>query len=116
MISTLAISQANDIYAINGRLVSKSGQDAIAQNCKTAMQARRNEMQYAFDQGVPYFETAFTGSPNMLAFEAAARTTLKRVAGVLEVVSFAASIASGTLVYTATIRTIYGVTALNGNV
>ena len=110
-----AVNQNNDIYAVNGRLAMKTGIEACAQACTHAMKALRGEMQYSIDTGMPYFTVAWSGSPNMLAFEAAARATLKAVRDVLAVTAFSAQVSNNTLVYTATISTVYGATVINGN-
>lgn len=73
-------------------------------------------MQYAIDRGIPYYQTLWTGSPNVLAFEAAARDAISSLKGVTGIDSFAARLQDNVLTYSVTINTIYGATVINGNV
>jgi len=111
----LAVNAFNDLYAVNGQLPVLTEKAAIAQRCTHAMSTLRGEMQYAADEGMPLMEVAWSGSPNMLAFEASARARLRSIEGVAEVLGFAAQVSDNVLRYTASIRTIYGVAAINGS-
>jgi hypothetical protein len=70
-------------------------------------------MIFATNQGLPNFQLIWVGVPNIPQYEAAVRATILAIDGVLEVVSFVASLADNTLTYTITIRTIYGVGVVN---
>lgn len=100
---TLAIDENNDLRrGASGNLELLNGVQAIAQNCRTAVQAQRGEMQFAADTGMPTFATAWDRySPEQ--FEAAARAVLLRVPGVVSVDEFAIERRGGVLAYTATI-------------
>lgn len=115
MTRCLAINSRNDIYvAPDGRLAVAAGIQAVLAACQTAVQAMLGEMPLALDQGMPNFEVIWNGSPNLAQFEAAARTQFLKVPGVIEVSSFTVEVIAGTVVYSATIRTIFGEGQLNG--
>ncbi|MDR1367906.1 MAG: hypothetical protein LBJ76_04220 [Candidatus Accumulibacter sp.] len=64
-------------------------------------------MIYAITDGIPTFSSVWDKYTPML-FEAAARKTLKKVEGVLEVESFTQSRQGDVLAYEAVIRTTFG--------
>lgn len=114
MTQTLASDANNDLVLDRaGNVLIATGRDAVAYNCKTAIQAQRGEMMFAVDKGMPTAATAWDRY-NPIQFEAAARTILRAVPGVVGVDSFTVSRAADRLVYTATIRTIYGGVTVNG--
>ena len=114
MTRSLAINENNDIFAVNGRLQIAVDVDAVLQTCERVIQAVLGEMIYNTGLGVDYFGTAFSGSPNVLQFEASARRQLRRVPDVISVDEFTAEIRNNALVYSATIRTIHGSGSING--
>jgi hypothetical protein len=97
----------------NSNLAMVSGVDAIAQNTATAMRALKNEMQYAMQDGMPMFATAFN-TYNPIAFEAAARKVIGKVDGVTGITSFAVTRVKNQLVYAANVTTIFGTTTVQG--
>lgn len=107
-------SQTSDLQTQNGFLVIATGRDCIAQQCSQAMRTILGEMLYAADKGIPYFQVVWTGSPNLLAFEAAARAALLAVPGVLFVNSFSARIAANELIYSVELSTTDGTVTING--
>jgi len=109
-----AVNQSNDIFAVNGRLQLRSGLQRVLQNCEHAVKAQRGEMIYAQQRGVNTFDSVWSGSPNLLSFEASARTAINRVSGVLSVDSFETNASGGVLSYAATIRTNFGIGSING--
>lgn len=114
MTQTLATDANNDLILDRvGRVLMLSGADAVAANCRTAIQAQRGEMMFAYDKGMPAFATAFNRY-RPVQFEAAARTIIRAVPGVLSVVSFTVERRGEILGYTAVIQTIYGGTIVNG--
>lgn len=104
----------NDLYLdAVGNLAMDDGAQAVAACCRSAIQAQRGEMQFALTDGMPTTETAWDRySPAQ--FEAAARAIIRGVPDVLEVVAFTIERAGEALRYTATIRTVYGETVING--
>lgn len=111
---TLSVDATNDIYAKNGVLAVADGLECIRQQCTQAMQTIRGEMLFAADQGLPYFEVIWTGQPNLIAFDAAAREALMRVNGVEFINAFSASISNSELKYSVEIATKYGALAVYG--
>ena len=114
MTQTFGSTQSNDFYLDRrGNITVLSGVQAVGDLCRTAVQAQRGEMQYAADQGMPTFATAWNRY-NPVQFEAAARAILRRIPDVLGVVSFAVERRGDVLGYTAVIQTVYGETTING--
>lgn len=105
---TIAETDTNDIFISNdGRLAMVSGLAAFGTAARAAMETRINEMLYAYDEGMPFFETAFNNY-NAGQFEAAARGVILSVPGALSVDSFVAERTGQTLKYKAVIKSIYG--------
>lgn len=114
MTRTFLHDPRNDLYLdSDGNIAIGTALAAVAANCKTAMQAQLGEMMFAADKGMPTLATAWD-SYNPVQFEAAGRTILRSVPDVLEVVSFVVERATGVLRYTASIRTTFGETVVNG--
>lgn len=114
MSTTFAITDEND-FALDavGGLVLRTGQQAMADICKNAMQDQLGEMVYRMANGMPTLQTVWDRySP--VKFEAAGRVTLSAVPGVLSVDSFTVAQLGNVLTYAATIRTIHGNIQLNG--
>lgn len=111
---TFDVDTNNDLHAENGLLVVASGLDCISQQCTQAMKTVRGECIFAADVGLPYMETVWTGSPNLLAFDAAARAALLAVPGVLFVTAFSARINNNVLQYSAELLTTAGTVSING--
>jgi len=115
MAKILLTDENNDIYRqANGRLAVGTDLGAITQACEHAAQAQLGEMIFAVDKGVPSFQTVWRGAPNLVQFEAAVRSAISAVNGVVRIRTFSASVSAGVLQYSATIETIYGEVALNG--
>ena len=117
MTTTLAVNNANDIFINDiGNLAISDDQQALLEACEQAIQAVRGEMFYASDRGMPHFEVTFTGAPNVLQFEAAARIELLRIEGVTDITSFTAEVVVNTMQYSATIDTIFGTETVTGTI
>lgn len=111
---SLAINGLNDIYiGADGNLAIVSARDAVLQNCATAMQAQRGEMQFDMGRGMPTRATVYD-TYNPVQFIAAGRATLKVVEGVVSVEAFNISKTGEVMNYAATIKTIYGIGEING--
>jgi hypothetical protein len=111
---TFATDSNNDLVLDRaGALTILVDIEAVAADCRTAIQAQLGEMMFAVDQGMPMFATAWNDY-NPAQFEAAARVIMLGVPGVLSVDAFAVERVGESLRYTATIRTAYGEAALNG--
>lgn len=115
MTQTIQIDTVNyDIMrGTDGNLSIISAADAVGQNCITAIRAQKSEMQYAMQDGMPTFEVAFQRNRPQ-AFAANARRIINGVTGVVRVTAFNIAASKNTLVYNATIETIYGTTFIQG--
>ena len=114
MTRVLSVNANNDIFAVNGRIQVSTGLAAVLINCEAAMRAQRGEMIYAADRGVNYFENVWSGSPNVIRFEAESRAQLSRVPGVVSISAFSAVVRNNILFYTVTINTEFGTETING--
>lgn len=105
---TLQNTQSNDIFlSPAGSLVVLEGARAVAQDTRTAMQSQRGEMVFQVDDGLPTDATVWARfEPRQ--FEAAARTVIEAVPGVVSIPDFTATAVAGGVSYTATIETEYG--------
>lgn len=112
---SLASDRRNDlVIGADGRLSIVNGAAAVEVVARSHMQARRGEMIHATQDGIPFDLVAFGASPNLAQFEAFARRRLSTITGVREVVSFEARLDGDALTYSATLRTDYGETTING--
>lgn len=112
---SLASDRRNDlVIGADGRLSIVTGAAAIEAVARSHMQTRRGEMIHAARDGIPFDIVAFGASPNPAQFEAFARRHLSTITGVREVVSFEARLGGDALTYSATLRTDYGETTING--
>lgn len=112
MTATIASNGTQDLYrGADGNLPILRGIDAVAQNCRTAMLAQRGEMIYHVDEGMPTRATAFNRL-NAAQFEAAARAILMGVEGVNSILAFEVGQTGDRVIYSASIETIYGITAV----
>jgi len=115
MTKSFSINDVNDIYLDNnGNLAISTGLTALIEICKQYMQTRLGELVLNTTTGIPYFQSVFTGVPNIQQFVAAGRAALLSVEGVTQVLSFDVSMTGKTLSYVATIQTIYGQGVVNG--
>lgn len=112
---TLSTNTNNDLYLDpRGRIAMVRDIEAVLQTCEHVIKTRLGEYIYDTDRGIPYFETVWDGIPNLIQFEAAARSAILGVTGVTEVISFRSVVIDATLTYEAVIKTIYGVGTVNG--
>lgn len=112
---TLLVDRFNDLtVGEDGNLALSSGVEAIGQTTVQFVRARRNEMIHNMDQGLPMDLLVWTGNPNEAQYEAAIRASILMVEGVLEIRDFAIQRDGDVLSYTATIQTVEGETAING--
>lgn len=99
----------------NGDLIMVTGLDAVLNDASRAAKTLLGEMVLAVDEGIPYFQVVWNGSPNLNQFQASFRARLLNVPGVVEIVSLSLGQLASTLAYRAVIRTIYGTgTIANG--
>ena len=124
MTATFGVNANNDLYLDNqGNIAIVRNIEATLEACAHACKAILGEMVLATDQGIPYFQVVWVGTPNIPAFTNAIRQAILQVEGVVEIVSLIVSRATApangrnsqnTLAYSAIIRTVYGTGSING--
>jgi hypothetical protein len=115
MTRTFATDSTNDLYiGETDTLVLVEGVEAVKFAAEQAVRTLLGEMVLAADQGLPYFEALWTGTPNLQRFEAALRQTILAVADVRSILTLDITIAGQNVRYVAEILTSYGPVALNG--
>lgn len=111
---SFAVDANNDLFLdASGNLAFVTGVNAVGQNCQTAVKAQRGEMILAMNKGMPTRATAWD-QYNPSQFEAAVRSIILSVDGVLSITAFAMVKQDNDLKYVASIHTIYGPTQING--
>ena len=112
---TLACNTNNDLYLDSfGNIIVAYDLQAVLQVCQNVARSLLGEMVLNTDQGIPYFQTVWNGTPNFQQFQAALTTSLLAVPDVNSVLSLVVSQSGNTLNYTAVIQTIYGQGTING--
>lgn len=111
---TFATTQTNDFLVSGRSLAWASNIDAVLLVCRHCAQAILGEMMFAKNQGMPYFETVWVGSPTTAPFEAAFRSRILQIEGVTGIEELTTAQVGDTMQYTATIITVYGTGVLNG--
>ena len=112
-----SVNTNNDIYlGMDGNLAIVFNLQGTLQACAHAAKTILGEMIFAVDQGLPNFQLIWVGVPNLQQYESAIRGAILAVDGVVQVVSFLASLSDNTLTYTMTIQTVYGTGTINGTV
>ena len=115
MTRTIAVDDLNDIYVgPDGNLAIVTDLEATMQAVQQAAQTQLGEMEYAVDQGIPNFDTVWSGAPNISQFEAYLRRAIIAVDHVTGIRDLTISAAGGAVSYTAIIDTDFGSGALNG--
>lgn len=116
MTTLFARNDNNDIFATDtNRLALVSGLEAVLQHCEHAVKAQRGEMVYARDRGVDYQNHVFSGTPNLLQFEAQVRSAVRRVPNVASILAYSADIVDNRLQYAITIQTTFGTGEISGD-
>ena len=116
MARIFSVNANNDIFAVNGRLQISSGQSAVLIHCERAIKANFAEMILATNRGVNYFQDVFSGSPDIIKFEAGARAQLRRIENVVSIDQFDAEVRDNQLIYSATIRTTFGSGSISNSI
>lgn len=111
MTQSFGLNRNNDIYiGSDGNLVIENGEQAVLNACANVAKASLGEEVLSINNGVPYFQAAWSGAPNIAVFESYLRNAFLSVDGVVQVVSLSTSIANNTLSYIAQIESVYGTT------
>ena len=112
---TLKLDNNNDLCLCSmENLAIVSGLQSIQQTAENKVKAVLNEMIFNYNNGVPYFQTAFSNNVNLPIFENEVRKQILKTDGVEKVVSVRAFIADDVLNYKAVFSTIYGKGIING--
>ena len=115
-LSTLAVNANNDLYLdASGNLAILTDVDALQQVIEQSCKVQLGELAFAADEGIPFFQAAWAGVPNIPQFSAALTTTILGIAGVTSLESLDVSAADGVLSYTAVISTIYSPVSVDGD-
>jgi|GEM_PF-3766126 len=114
MTLSISVNGDHDIFLDDaGNLSVSTDLDACMQNCETAVLAQRDEMIYSMDEGVPT-QTAVWDLYRPAQFEAAARSAIMAMPGVLRITHFSMMRQADTFSYNATIETQWGKGTING--
>ena len=109
MAQSFSLNSNNDIFMnSSGNIDLSSGINAIVYNCQNATQAQLGEMIFNQNQGLPNFETVWTGTPDIALWQAYLQQTIQNVVGVTTINSLTINSSKNILSYTANIETIYG--------
>lgn len=111
---SFATDATNDLFISGRSMASVNDLLAVLNVAKHAAQAILGEMVFAKTQGMPYFETVWSGNPTSAAFEAAFRERVSAIPGVESVASLEVAQVGDVMQYRAEIVTIYGAGVLNG--
>ena len=111
---TFGVDGNNDLFITGRNLTIVTDRQAVLEVCEHVAKTILGEMVFAKNQGMPYFETVFVGGPSTAPFEAAFRTRILQVSGVVSIQSLQTEQVGDAMVYQAEIQTIYGVGAISG--
>ena len=115
MTTTLASDENGDLFlGDDGNIAMLSGLPAVEQRCAEAARTRLSELVLQTDEGLPFLESVFTGSPNIATFENALRAALVAVDGVSAVTALTIGQAGAILNYAAEIDTVFGPGQVSG--
>lgn len=111
MTQTALTNGNNDIYLdAQGNLAMASREAAVAQACENVSRASLGEEIFSINNGIPFFQAVFIGTPQIPTFETYLRRALLSVPGVIEIVRLTTTISNNTLSYSAVIETAFGET------
>lgn len=109
MVQTVLTNANNDIYLdASGNLAMATGEAAVAQACENVSRASLGEEVFSINNGIPFFQAVFIGTPKIPIFETYLRQALLSVPGVVEITSLTTTISNNALSYTAVIETVFG--------
>lgn len=106
---SFGVNANNDMYiGPDGNLVISTGLQAVLEVCAQKTKTILGELVLNVDQGIPYFQSVFSGTQNLQQFAAYLRSTILVVPGVTGINSLNFSKVGDTLIYVIEINTIYG--------
>lgn len=107
----------NDIYLdALGNISLSTDLQAVLENCAQAASTRLGEEVFNTNEGIPYFDSVFSGITRQQPLNAALRSAWLAVNGVVEVVSLMTDQVGNAFTYTAIIRTSYGTGGISGSI
>jgi len=113
---TIKVDENGDRVTISGLFIYLTNLNAVIQTCEQVMKQQLRELQYDQTKGIEYFNNVFAGNQNLQLFESQARNQILNVEGVTSIDSFDYEQKDNTLLYSATIKTIYGIGDINGSI
>lgn len=115
MTTSFSVDANNDLYLdAQGNLAISSGLQAVLEVCQQVCQTQLGELFLDINAGIPTFQTIWSGSPNVVQFEAAIKQAILSVPDVIGILSMSMSQTGDTFAYEAAIQTIYGQGVING--
>jgi len=116
MTKTLATNDdKNDLYLdADGNIAVFTGLPAVQNICLNVSKAQLGEMPLYTTQGIPNFQSIWSGTPNLNQFEAALRIALLSVENVIAIESLTVNATQNTIQYVAKIQTTFGTATANG--
>ena len=114
-IIALGANDNNDIYLdSNGNMAIAEDLDAVLQACEQACKTLLGELVLQNNIGIPYFQSVFSGAPNVGVFNASLRSAITSIPGVIQVISLEIEQVAEDLTYNAAIETQFGRGSING--
>lgn len=104
----------NFVFGADGQIPIIGAAPAVLQTARQYSQARRDEMAFKADDGVPYEVIAWNTAPNEAAFEVAQRARLLQLPTVTGITSFEIIRDGEDLKYTARLTSTNGELVVNG--
>jgi len=114
-VKTFAVDSNNDLF-INplGNMAISLDIQAVLENCEHAIKTMLNECVLDLQRGMPNFQTIWKSGALLPQYNTAAINTLRKVAGVVNIVSFNSALIDGSVNYQAVILTAFGTGEING--
>ena len=112
---TITTNKNNDIFVdATGNLATKNDIEALANVSVHTVLTALGEPEFNQTDGIPYFQTIFTDTPQIELFQAAIISALESLESVQRVSDFEYTQNNGVFSYSLKEHTIYGDIVLNG--
>ena len=109
-----AVNSNNDIYAERGYLVLSSDEAGTGQWAEHAVKTMVGECIYNTALGTNMLTSVFSNPVDLPLFESSIRSQISRLAPVNAVTNVTSVVVNNTVVYEATIQTLYGEITIRG--
>jgi len=110
-----AENENNDIYiGSNNQIAIDIDLEAVLQACQAAIEIRQGEALYSQENGIPYENVVWNGTPNLQQFEFFIRKQILKVVDVINITDFSVTSNDNILKYQITIETSFGTGEING--